>query len=229
MCNQIADRMAFTRRENGLETVADIGKVLMKHLTAQDNARPRTKQTTVGVSSLGGCRRQAWHMLQGDIGENTNTLRLASIMGTAIHKTIEDALPFGEFEKEIRVQVDGLPVGNVDLYIPKLKAVVDWKTTTLKKLDYFPSRQQRWQVHVYGYLLTRVGKEVETVTLVAIPRDGDERYIKIHTEPYSEAIALEALQWLEELQDSPRPKPERDALTFCKNYCKFYGSHCGGL
>ena len=60
--------------------------------------------------------------------------------------------------------------GHIDCYNKELKEVVDWKTKTLKNLAYFPTKQQIWQVQIYGLLCEENGREVENVTLVAIPR-----------------------------------------------------------
>ena len=123
---------------------------------------------------------------------------------------------------------------HVDLFIPETGDVVDWKTTKAKNLAYFPSKQQRWQVQVYGYLLDKSGKgKPQRVNLVAIPRDGDERDIKVHSEPYDENIALEALNWLEAIKASEEaPAPERDE-SYCKFYCKYFDASgeigCVGL
>jgi len=75
--------------------------------------------------------------------------------------------------------------------------------------------------------------KVQTVSLVAIPRDGDERDILVHTENYDESIALEALNWLEAIKTSDAvPNPERDE-GYCKFYCKYYDASgemgCVGL
>jgi hypothetical protein len=93
----------------------------------------------------------------------------------------------------------------------------------MRNLSYFPSRQQRWQVQLYGYLIETVLKiKVNTVTLVAIPRDGTENDIVYHSEPYDATIANEALAWLSEVKFAKyRPAPEKDAV-FCRNYCEFY-------
>ena len=69
--------------------------------------------------------------------------------------------------------------------------------------------------------------------LVAIPRDGDERDIKVHSEDYDESVALEALSWLEAIKESGEaPSPERDE-SYCKFYCKYYDASgelgCVGL
>jgi hypothetical protein len=210
-----------------------IDEMLMKALTTYDNNRERSQQTQIGVSQIGGCRKQVWLQIQGTTKTN-ETLKLPALMGTAIHKMIEEALVkdnaanWGDYWLEEAVEYDGLK-GHIDLYIPSVGAVIDWKTTKMKNLSYFPSTQQRTQVQLYAYLLTKNGHEPKTVTLVGIPRDGDERNIKMHTEEYNEAIALEGLKWLREVQAMEKaPEPERYAAQFCKFYCSYYGENCGG-
>jgi hypothetical protein len=210
-----------------------IDEMLMKALTTYDNNRERSQQKQIGVSQIGGCRKQVWLQIQNTPKTN-ETLKLPALMGTAIHKMIEEALVkdnaanWGEYWLEEEVEYDGLK-GHIDLYIPSVGAVVDWKTTKLKNLTYFPSTQQRTQVQLYAYLLSKNGHAPKTVTLVGIPRDGDERNIKLHTEEYNEAMALEGLKWLREVQDMDiAPAPERYAAQFCKFYCSYYGESCGG-
>ena len=111
--------------------------------------------------------------------------------------------------------------------------VIDWKTSKVRNLTYFPSKQQRWQVQLYGYLLANNGYAVNRVSLVAIARDGDERDVKVHTEDYNESIALEALGWLAAVKEAAEaPAPEKDA-SYCQFYCKFYDASgqmgCVGL
>jgi len=112
--------------------------------------------------------------------------------------------------------------------------VIDWKTVKVKNLSYFPSLQQRWQVQVYGYLLDKSGKgSPKTVNLVAIARDGDERDVKVHSEPYDPKMAEEALNWLAAIKESAEaPGPERDQ-SYCKSYCKYFDESgemgCTGL
>lgn len=210
-----------------------IDEMLMKALTTYDNNRERSQQKQIGVSQIGGCRKQVWLQIQNTPKTN-ETLKLPALMGTAIHKMIEEALVkdnaanWGEYWLEEEVEYDGLK-GHIDLYIPSVGAVVDWKTTKLKNLTYFPNTQQRTQVQLYAYLLSKNGHSPKTVTLVAIPRDGDERNIKLHTEEYNEAIALEGLKWLREVQNMDiAPAPEKYAAQFCKFYCSYYGESCGG-
>jgi hypothetical protein len=112
---------------------------------------------------------------------------------------------------------------HIDLYIPETGDVIDWKTVKVKNLSYFPTQQQRWQVQVYGYLLDKSGKgKPRTVNLVAIARDGDERDVKVHSEPYDPKIAEEALNWLAAIKESAvAPEPERDQ-SYCRFYCKYF-------
>jgi hypothetical protein len=212
--------------------------LLIEVLHAKDAGRSRSVQTQVGPSEIGGCRRKVWYRLNAQPQTNFGELKLAAIMGTAIHASIEDAIqtidPKGEkYWVETEVEYNGMKA-HVDLFIPETGDVVDWKTSKVKNLSYFPSKQQRWQVQIYGYLLEKSGKgKVKNVNLVAIARDGDERDIKVHTEPYDEAIALEAMSWLDGVKASAElPEAEKDA-SYCKFYCKYYDESeqmgCGGL
>ncbi len=118
-------------------------------------------QTQVGPSELGGCRRKVWYRLNDQPETNENELKLAAIMGTAIHATIEEAIrsidPKGEkYWVETAVEYSGMKA-HIDLFIPETGDVIDWKTVKKQNLSYFPSEQQRWQVQVYGYLISKSG------------------------------------------------------------------------
>lgn len=211
--------------------------LLIQALIAHDDSRPRSQQTAIGVSSLGDCKRKVWHMIREDKPSNTEILRLPAILGTAIHSMIETALAGGYPDRkpedqpmlEHRVEIEGLPPATIDYFDPLTGTVVDWKTITLKGVDYFLSQQKRWQVQVYGYLLSRAGFDVKTVKLIGIPRDGTEKDLIEHEEPFDHNIALEALAWLDDVRNTVEaPAPERDPITFCRKYCQFYGDLCAG-
>ena len=202
-------------------------ELLLTVLHEKDANKSRSKQTQVGPSEIGGCRRKVWYRLNDQPETNFQLKKLAAIMGTAIHSEIEKSIeavdPKGEkYWVETEVEYDGIKA-HIDLFIPETGSVVDWKTVKVKNLSYFPSAQQRWQVQVYGYLLEKSGKaKVKDVNLVAIARDGDESDVRIHTEPYDEVMALEALQWLNNVKAlTEAPAPEKDA-NFCKSYCQYY-------
>ena len=206
--------------------IEDPKELLLTVLHAKDANRSRSKQTQVGPSEIGGCRRKVWYRLHDQHETNENQSKLAAIMGTAIHAAIEEAIteidPEGkDYLVETEVAFGDLKA-HVDLFVPGTGAVIDWKTSKVKNLSFFPSVQQRWQVQVYGWLLANNGYEVKTVNLVAIARDGSEKDVKVHTEPYDPAVAQEALNWLanvKAMQDAP--EPEKDA-GFCKDYCQFF-------
>jgi Domain of unknown function DUF83 len=205
----------------------DIVKTLTTALREADSVKDRSVQVEIGASSVGGCRRQAWHIINQTPKTNHDTENLSAILGTAIHHTIQEALLaldlFGEdFLIEQEFSVPELK-GHCDFYSRSAKLVADWKTTTLKGLAKFPSAQQKMQVQLYGHLLTQNGYEVEQVALVAIPRDGKMSDIKVWQAPYDQAEADQGLAWLNEIKEmqSP-PPPERSAVFFCQNYCSYY-------
>ena len=207
--------------------MTDPKELLLEVLRAKDAGRARSKQTQVGPSELGGCRRKVWYRLNDQPETNDNEMKLAAIMGTAIHSAIEEAITVADpksekYWVETSVEYNGMKA-HIDLYIPATGDVVDWKTVKVKNLSYFPSLQQRWQVQVYGYLLDKSGKgSPKTVNLVAIARDGDERDVKVHSEPYDPKMAEEALNWLAAIKESAdAPEPERDQ-SYCKSYCKYF-------
>ena len=211
---------------------------LVDILHAKENSRPRSTQVQIGPSELGGCRRKVFFRLNDQPETNDNEMKLAAIMGTAIHAAIEQAIAMADPEGkkyivEKEVEYGGMKA-HIDLWIPETGDVVDWKTVKKSNLNFFPSQQQRWQVQVYGYLIDKSGTGKPTnVNLVAIPRDGDERDIKVHSEPYDPTIAEEALNWLAAIKESTEaPAPERDE-NYCKFYCKYYDASgnigCVGL
>ena len=123
---------------------------LVAALYAADEARPRSQQTAIGVSSLGGCRRQVWHKLRGDEGNNP-TKRLAAIMGTAIHAAIEQAFAGAEDVLiEHRVEIEGLPPATIDFYDVAAGEVVDWKTKVSQEKA---KPDQAWPLQLAGYHL----------------------------------------------------------------------------
>jgi predicted RecB family nuclease len=210
--------------------MTDLHDLLTKSLKGFDEQRDRSQQVEIGPSSLGGCRRRVYHDLKLTEKTNLNTESLAAILGTFIHSGIEESIrredPFGDnFLTEIEVS-SGSMKGHIDLFIKDQGIVVDWKTTKVKSLRYFPSEQQRWQVQVYGWLLAQNGYDVKEVSLVAIPRDGEMPDIRVHREQYDEQIANTALVWLDSIregiaEDKPAPVPE-ERVAFCSKYCSYY-------
>jgi CRISPR/Cas system-associated exonuclease Cas4 (RecB family) len=217
--------------------IEDPKELLLHVLHSQDASRDRSTQTEVGPSEIGGCRRKVWYRLNAQPHTNENQSKLAAIMGTAIHATIEEAITkldpeAKDYLVETEVAYEGMKA-HVDLFVPSTGAVIDWKTSKIKNMGYFPSNQQRWQVQLYGYLLSKNGYQVNTVNLVAIARDGEEKDVKVHSEPYDETMAHAALLWLENVKNSKELPPAEKDASFCKSYCQYYDASgelgCTGL
>jgi len=206
----------------------EIKKMLVGALSGHDAQRDRSLQVDIGPSAVGDCKRRVFMNITQAPKVN-QTEKLAAIMGTFIHAGIAEAIkredPFGDnFMIEQEFKVEGLR-GHVDLYIKDKAQIVDWKTTKVKSLRYFPSLQQRLQVQLYGYLVSENGYPVESVSLVAIARDGGAEDIREHTEPYDPEMAKQGLDWISNIQEMAAngeiPEPEKDVF-FCRSYCDFY-------
>ena len=205
----------------------DIVQDLISNLRAYDESRERSLQVELGASSLGGCRRQAWHIIKGTPRTNHNTDFLAALFGTAMHAIIADSFTradiFGDrylVEKEFRSPEI---LCHADLVTQGEKHLTDWKTNTLKAMAKFPTTQQKWQANVNAYCAKNEGIEIETVSLVAIPRDGSIWDIEKWEEPFNQNYVDEALAWKEDVESREEPPaPERPAYVYCRKFCKFY-------
>ena len=200
---------------------------LVMALKYADSQKSRSQQIEIGPSEIGGCKRKTWLKLH-NYPEVNNTLKFPAIFGTAIHKAIEQAIvlsdPFNAYELEVEVLDPDTGIkGHIDLYDSSRGMVVDWKTTKKASLRDFPSLAQRYQVHLYGYLLAKSGRPVTDVCLVAIPRDGTELDVKWFQEPYDSALALEAVEWYVDVTTrESMPEPEKP-VKFCQGYCPYFG------
>lgn len=204
-----------------------IKEKLVQLLVQNDSERDRSTQVSIGPSEIGGCSRRIWYRINKIQPTNPNTLRLAAIMGTAIHTLIESIFAGQEgFLTETQVEHEGV-TGHIDLIDTKTKTIWDWKTTTKGSLAWFPSSQQIEQVQIYGYLATKNGIAVENVGLVAIARDGNENDILEHVEPYDEEIALNCLAKLQKVQESFEPPAPEKEVSFCEKYCNYFGECTG--
>jgi len=206
----------------------DIVKTLQVALKEADSNRGRSQQTALGASSVGGCKRQAWHIIQGTPKTNFETENLAAIIGTAIHGAIYEAMKsydiFGDdFILEETFQ-DQYFLGNCDFYSRKSETVYDWKSVTLKKLEKggLPTKQQKMQVNIYASLIAQQ-YPVKRVGLVFIPRDGKMSDIVKWEDDYNPKLVEEAREWVADVQSrTEAPAPEKSANFFCREYCSFW-------
>lgn len=101
--------------------------------------------------------------------------------------------------------VDGLEVkGTADLYDRLTATVIDWKTSTPKRLAGFRAIADPMtspeaatyvrQVMLYGRGFIRLGLPVASVALVFLPRDGELEAGHVIHLPYREQVALDTLE-----------------------------------
>jgi len=198
-----------------LVTPAEIRTLLFREKTERD------RQRSVGPSEIGGCRRKVWHRIQNTPITNPDTLAQAANLGTAWHSWIESRLANNpRFLLETRVERDGIR-GHIDCFDLEANQVMDWKLIGSGGVPYFPDKQKRWQVQIYGWLMSSL-RPVDSVALVAFIKDGTERDILVHEEPYSEAIALEGLAWLDDVRARVEPPRPEKPLKMCRNYCGYF-------
>lgn len=187
---------------------------LRQLLLAYDSQRPRSLQREMGMSQLGGCRRQTGYKLgdypaDPDFEENG----VQAVLGTGAHELAAKgaALLIPEAQAEtLEVYFGGLR-GHVDLYHDGV--IRDWKTKgyTLQ-LEAIrqngPPQRERYQVHVYAAGAILGGLEVHTVELDYLARDSGEEYL--FSEPFDPAVVGEAMAWLGTVRKTPVGFLERD-------------------
>ena len=156
-------------------------------------SHPRSLQKAIGPSELGTDRPHglAMKLLQRDPLRGPETPWLPT-QGRAVHSWLERHLQGhdGGWEAERRVGVGTLhsrtlldPTshewhvsGSIDLWMPDMRATVDWKNVgqwTLKHAQADgPSQQYLVQQSLYGWALEQEGTPPERQALVYIPRDA---------------------------------------------------------
>lgn len=205
----------------------EIDEILKIALNNQDANRPRSQQKEVGASSIYSCSRQVWNFLNDVPRTNFTTDKLAAMFGTAFHDTIAKALaendPFDDFLIEEEFKAGNLK-GHVDLYVKSTKQVVDWKTVTKARIKSgsWVDKQKIAQIQTYGYLLEENGYKVEWVSLVAIPRDGTMADIATFKNKYDRQIALDGIQWLNQVSELQNPPAPEKGTWWCSRYCNYY-------
>lgn len=181
--------------------------------------RERSQQRALGPSGIGKpcVRCLARHVLGRPVVRQFDDPWLR-IIGVAVHSWLEEAeleatkrAGVNLYLQEMRVYPDGpnselLPKGgNLDLYVISRKTVVDHKTTSLEKLRAYrlngPGQQYRYQGHLYGRGLRLMGVDVEHVAIAFWPRGGRLSDLWVWTEPYSEQVAVEALDRYRTIRD----------------------------
>lgn len=196
----------------------------------------RDKQRKVGASQISDpCTRHLAKALMGD-KEPPMKYWLGGKIGTAIHSFIESAIsvsPDGIFddafvEQKIKLG-DVVGYGTVsskpDLVLPSINHLIDWKTTSRKKIkaikdlvdgikaspaSEYTLQKYIGQTQLYAWGLNQAGTKIDDITIVFINRDGTyDEDIWTYSIPYQEDIAVALWDRLvalwNELQDGAHP------------------------
>lgn len=199
-------------------------------MRAFDASRPRSMQTAVGWSEVGGCRSAIGFRLDGAFATDEPDTWAAQ-RGTAIHEYAEPILAklFPGYRLELDTEYRGIP-GHADLVGPA--DVVDLKTSTLASSKLWASdhsllHPKRVQVHGYAAGLVNAGELPPdcTVRLLVIPVDGTFADWWAYEEPFDRSLADEGADQLEQVRETlaageslSKDKP----VFWCEKFCQFY-------
>lgn len=203
----------------------------------------RDKQKKVGASDLSDpCSLCLWEKLHGVHKEYPSDWPMGAKIGTAIHAELEQLMRF-EYGRdvwcEVRVQIGeyegyGPVKSTSDLYVPKERLLVDYKTTTKKKLKHLSSLinagldttdqkllAYRAQTHLYGLGMQYTYDETpKDLCILFVPRDASSPHDLVEWRfPYDQEAAegvFERGRALWSLQEPPAG-PDLDCY-YCSNY-----------
>ena len=106
--------------------------------------------------------------------ELTDTVdnRIWAILGTSVHKLLEEKKPNAFTEEKFECQIGSKKVvGHVDLYDMENAEITDYKTTSVWKIKFAEFEDWRKQGLVYAYLLRKSKLEVKRCRFIAMLRD----------------------------------------------------------
>jgi len=181
---------------------------LIEMIIWHEHRNPRALQTEVGPSEIGDpCDRRLGYKLAGIVPSNVEFDPWPSIVGTAMHTWLDDAVTAweaenrkGEWVTETPVAVGEFVKGRSDLYNRRLGCVIDHKSAgpdVMKKiLKEGPPPGYVVQIHCYGYGYEQQGLPVKKVALAFYPRAGWLRDMYVWAADYDRSIAENALNRL---------------------------------
>jgi PD-(D/E)XK nuclease superfamily len=196
-----------------------------------DQRRPRSKQTELGMSEVGGCRRRAGYRLARTEPTNASG-SVQAVMGTAVHAAVEEVhhemqaagLIPAEDLVEFEVRFAGV-LGHLDRYVAEDAELRDTKTTSQRWLDHIiihgADQDHIWQTHLYAAALVAQGKPVRRIVIDYLARDtGHDHQVEM---PFRASVVADALDWLKTVRETPLEYLNRDYApdtSFCQ-HCPF--------
>jgi hypothetical protein len=212
--------------------------------------QPRNTQKRIGPSEMGvPCDRRIGYKLAGVPEVNDRGVAWKPYVGTSVHEQMATIMARDEVDRmqredyeerwlvEERVSVghvNGVEItGSCDLFDQWQGAVWDWKFTTRNKIresyrPHGPGEQYRVQAHLYGRGMQRAGREVRSVGIVFLTRDGEWTDRHVWHEPYDEQVAIAALERASSIAlaiDALGPDFTLPTLPTADAYCNFCPWH----
>lgn len=182
-------------------------------LIAYEHQRPRSRQVALGPSEIGTpCAQQIARKLIAGPQAPAQEPAWAPFQGTAVHNSMNDVIAFWNAleGRERWLPMRRLTIapgleGDGDAYDTDHETVVDWKhvgITALKELRSkgTVSQEYRVQTHLYGRGYALLGRPVKAVRVVLLARSWKFDDSEEWTEPYDEALALEAIERYEKIK-----------------------------
>jgi hypothetical protein len=194
--------------------------------TANDK-RARSQQQALGMSELGGCRRQAAFKTLGVEETNPRNERLdifadsrEAMIGTMIHDLvlpqIEAMSLTAKIEQPVVLKFAGLPdiPGSADMVDES--TLVDLKTVGHNSARSVqangPQKKHIWQTHGYAQALIDTGHEITDIALVYIDRSNGQ-VIHVHHQQFDPTVVEDIEAWwieVNSVEDPMRlPRDER--------------------
>lgn len=184
---------------------------LMEVIRWADANAARSQQTQIGPSELGHeCDRYLAYKLANWPAVNTMTDPWPAIVGTAIHKWLEEAV--NNFQQaagarrwttEVTVHPDNNVRGHMDLFDHWEHMVCDWKSLGPTKMKMWqksgPPEKHKDQVNLYAKGVAELGREVRKVCLIGIPRAGWLSDMEVWVGDYEPDRAQRALERMYEI------------------------------
>lgn len=201
--------------------VQNINSIVGAAFRAANAKRARSQQKALGMSELGGCRRQSAFKVLGIEPTNPHNERTdkyadsrEAMIGTMIHETvlpqIEEMSLTAEIEVPVILKFDGLPdiPGSSDLIdrtehlILDLKSSSEWAVNRVR--NFGPSKKHLWQTHGYATAAIQAGIPIKHIALVYIDR-SDGQVVHVHYQDYDPLIVTDIEQWWREVNSTTDP------------------------
>jgi CRISPR/Cas system-associated exonuclease Cas4 (RecB family) len=189
----------------------------------------RSRQTTIGISQLGGtCDRELSYRENATCPSNlTDPLR--ALVGTGLHLALAELFRrldagAGRFLVETDVAYRGTP-GTLDLLDRFSGTLIDWKSTTKAKITQIryhgPPGSYIIQLQAYAAALVTQGETVRKVALVYLPVDSTLEDIYVWLSTYEQQAADTAIEKLAQMRLKAPHEVQATPSALCA-YCAYH-------